>query len=332
VTQRGGKLAVSYRRSSAFLIALAIVLLAAPSVPANADDVVRVGTAQAQSLPFIPLQLGEQAGIWAKNGITLEISALRGDGQVQQAMTAGNIDFGIGSGPGLGFLVKGVPAIGIASLYGNPDDLALVLSPKLPYSRLSDLKGKRIAVTTGGSLTDWLVRQIAVSQGWDPTAITAVPLGDSRTQVAAMVRGDVDGLVAGTEVGYEMQEQGRGKVVMFFGSVVHDFMTHVMFGRSALVQSNPDLVRRFLKGWFESVAYMKTHRDEAIAVGAKFEELSPSVIAKTYDADIGQMSLTGDFSAKALKHLAVSFVQLGILQTEPDATKLVTTAFRPIKP
>ena len=55
-----------------------------------------------------------------KHGIDVEISSFGGDARVQQAMAADGIDIGLGSGPGLAFIVKGSPVKGIAAMADPP--------------------------------------------------------------------------------------------------------------------------------------------------------------------------------------------------------------------
>src|SRR4051812_31033016 len=68
---------------------------------------IRIGKAINSSFPFAGLELGAQRGIWKSVGLNAEISSFRGDGQLQQALAAGSVDFGFGSGPGMGYAVKG---------------------------------------------------------------------------------------------------------------------------------------------------------------------------------------------------------------------------------
>jgi NitT/TauT family transport system substrate-binding protein len=324
---------VPARRALALALCLAALVLAVPRVAARAADLdtVRVGKAQAISLAFLPLEIGEMAGIWPQVGIKLDIAALRGDPQVQQALTSDSIDVGLGSGPGLGFLAKGVPALGIAVLANAPFNMALVVAENSPVKKPGDLKGRRIGVSGGGSLTEWLAKQIALQQGWPASAITTVPLGDPKAYVAALKTGNVDAFVAGTEVGYDLQERGQGKVLLDFGTVVKDFHTHIIYARTDFVSSRPELVKRFLTGWFRSVAYMRTHRDETIALGAKVEGMSPEAMGLTYDATMPMMSRDGSFSQRALDHLAQSFVDLGILDQAPNPNQFITTKFIPVR-
>jgi ABC-type nitrate/sulfonate/bicarbonate transport system substrate-binding protein len=318
---------------ASFLAGGAAVTLAAavPSAVRSADlPVVRVGKAQAISATFLPLDIGEAAGIWQRTGIALEIENLRGDAQVQQGLAAGSIDVGLGSGPGLGFLAKGVPAIGIAALASEPYNMVLVVPPNSPIKSPADLRGKRIAVSGKGALTDWLAQQLGEQQKWPADAIATVPLGDPKAYVAAMKTGNVDGFVAAAELGYDLQERGEGRIVVNFGNVVHDFNTHIIFARNDFVNQHPDLVAKFLQGWFTSVAYMRGHRAEAVTIGAKIEGLSPNAMRETLDAIMRMMSKDGAFDQRSLDHLARSFVELGILEARPNPRDLITTKFVPV--
>ena len=71
----------------------------------------------------------------------------------------------------------------------------------------------------------------------------------------------------------------EGKILMNFGATVPHFITHVIFARNDFVAAHPDQVKKFLDGWFRSVAYMKTHRAQTITIAAKYEEVSEASIA-----------------------------------------------------
>ncbi len=321
------------RRATMLVLAAALVAgLAAPVRLGAADlPIVRVGKAQAVALVFIPIEVGEAAGIWKDVGIQLQTSALRGDGQVQQALTGGNIDIGLGSGPGLGFLAKGVPAIGVAAAAGPPDSMGLYVDSKSGIKTVADLKGKKIAVTTKGSLTDWLMKQLATQQGWSPDAIDTVALGDAKSMIAAMQTGEVDGECGAIELGYDLQDRKAGRVLLNFGPIIKDFHTHIIFARNDFVAQHPDLVKKFLLGWFRSVIYMKAHREQSIQIAMKAEGMDERATAQSFDAFIPMMSTDGQYDNKALDRLSKSFVELGILDTAPDMSKLITRQFVPVK-
>ena len=204
------------------ILALVTLLALAPLTPLRAQDlpVVRVGKPEAAALTFMAIEIGERAGIWKNVGINVQGEALKGDAQIHQALTAGSIDIGIGSGPGLAFLAKGVPALAIAALSGPPDQMSLIVGPNSPIKTIRDVQGKRIGVTTHGAVTEWLTQQIAVKQGWPVSSITIVPLGDAKGELAGLKTGAVDGFVSSVDVGYDLIEHHQGSILLNFGHEV----------------------------------------------------------------------------------------------------------------
>src|SRR5437660_10530769 len=148
---------------AAILLLVASVALLA--LPASAAEMLRVGKAVPEAFSFVPLDVGMRKGIFARNGLTIESIAFAGDARMQQAMAADSIDIALGSGPAMAFIVKGSPIKGIAAMAGPPLLLALVVRPDGPKT-VAEMKGKKVSVSTVGSLTYWLVRETSRPQGW----------------------------------------------------------------------------------------------------------------------------------------------------------------------
>jgi NitT/TauT family transport system substrate-binding protein len=310
--------------------ALALLLACLASQPAAALDKVKVARAVDTSFIFNMLEVGVAADMWKNEGIDATIISFNGDARMQQGFAAGEVDFGLGSGPSLAFKSKGAPATGIADLADQPDNMALIVAPSGAIKSIADLKGKNIGVSTAGSLTDWLVRELSRQQGWGPDGIHPVAMGAMRARLAAMKTGDIAGTVNTTEDGYGMEEHGEGKVLLSFGGFVPHFHTHVIFARNDLIEKNPELVRRFLRGWFKTVAYAKSHREETVKIISQTMELSVAVLGRTYDKEMEVLSDDGTFKPEALDVLRRSFVELGILDHEPPREDLYDGRFVPV--
>jgi ABC-type nitrate/sulfonate/bicarbonate transport system substrate-binding protein len=307
-------------------------LLALAAFDASAADKVRVGKAVPFAYTFTPMEVGKEAGIWAKYGIEPEISGFGGDAKMQQALTAGSIDFGLGSGPGMGFMAKGVPAKGVAAFAAEPRNISVLVPYNSPYKTLADLKGKKLGVTTVGSLTDWLVKRMAMSEGWGPAGMTSVPVGGLEPTLAALKTGQIDAAVMALEVAYNLEARKEARPLFDTGKFASDFHTHIIFARQEVIEKNPDLVQRFVNGWFATVRYMKANKEKTVQVASKTINLPPEVISRTYDYQMGMLSDDGVFNPKAIELLKTSFVEMDILKSKPEDAVLFTTKFVPAKP
>jgi NitT/TauT family transport system substrate-binding protein len=310
--------------------ALGVALAAAVTVKAFAADQVRVGKAQGFIWDFLPADVGIARGIFAKYGLDVKITALAGDGTVQQALAADSIDFGLGSGPGMAFAAKGSPALAVAALEGAPRDLCIIVAADSPIKSVADLKGKLVTVSTPDSLSDWLGKRLSIAEGWGQDGIRRLALGAAPARIAALRTKQTDADITGPEAGFLLEEKHEARILAAMDKYAPDFITHVVFARTDLIAKNPDLVRRFLKGYFASVAFMKTHKQETDAVAVSALKETPTSASKTYDYLISALSNDGTFDPKAVHVLEQSFVDMRILKTQPPDSELFTTAFVPV--
>jgi NitT/TauT family transport system substrate-binding protein len=312
---------------AAYLALAAVLLLAGNS--AAADETLRVGKAVAGPFDFVPLDVGMQQGFFKRHGLDIEEIDFDGSAKLQQGLGADAIDIGLGSGPELAFVAKGNSDVAIAAFAGPPDSQVLAVAKDGPIHAISDLRGKTIGISTVGSLTDWLVRELARQQGWGPDGITGVALGSESARTASLRTGGTDGMVTDVGSAIRLGEEGVTRMVVHFGTVAPDFIIHAIFATNKLVATRPDAARRFLAAWFETIAWMRTHKNETVAIVAPVMHQTPTIAATNYDQVMPTFSTTGAFDAKALAVLSRSFVQMNLLPAEPDMGKLYSEAFLP---
>ena len=297
--------------------------------PANATEKLRVGKAVAFAWTFTPLDIGIQTGIFAKHGLEIEASNATGDAKLQQALTADSLDVGIGSGPGMAFMAKGVPAKAVAAMAGVPRNMAVMVGYNSTAKAVDDLKGRKLGVTTVGSLTDWIGKRINALKGWGAEGITTVPIGGMPPARAAIKTGQIDGYIGALETGYALEEAKEWRVITTATPFVDDFITHVIFVREDVIAKRPETVRSFLKGWFETIAFMRSHKADTVKVAKDVMEKDEDISGRVYDELMPMFSDTGRFDKAALATLSKSYVELKLLPSEPDMSKLCTEAFLP---
>jgi ABC-type nitrate/sulfonate/bicarbonate transport system substrate-binding protein len=296
---------------------------------AQAETTVRVGQPQAGTFQFVPLQVGSETGIFKRHGIKVEVASFGGGPRVQQAIAADSIDIGLGSGPELALAAKGAPEIGVAAMADAPYAVLLAVLNDSPIKTAADLKDKTISVSSKGSLTWWLAQELSRRQGWGPDGFKIAPLGSTGAQSAALKTHQIDGMIVEANAGYRLEEEGTGRVVVQFGDIIKTFHIYVIYARKAFAAQNPDAVRAFLAGWFETIDWMRSHRTETIDILRSTAEASPVVATRDYDELIGMFNRTGRFDPKALAVLSRSFVEMGMLPQEPDIKTLITEEYLP---
>ena len=311
-------------------IGLAACLLPVLGEPSAAADVtLRVGKAIALPFDFTPLDVGMAKGFFKKHGLDIQEINFAGSAKLQQGLAADAIDIGLGSGPELAFVAKGNSDLGVAAFAGPATGLLMIVRRDAGISSPADLKGKKIGVSTVGGLTDWMVHQVSVKQGWGPDGISNTPLGADEAQVAALKTKDLDGMCIDVAGAYMLQEVGDAKIILDFGDIVPDFINHITYASNKIIAEHPDEVREFLAGWFETVAWMRKNKDETVKLAAPVMHKSEEIAGRAYDVVMPSLSDTGKFDPKAVKVLGQSFLDMKLLDKEPDMAKLYTEKFLP---
>lgn len=310
-----------------------MVLLCAGMIAADGalaqEPKLRVGKAGREAFSFVPVDIGDRLGIFKKHNVAVEISSFSGEARLQQAMAADGIDISLASGVGMAFIVKGSPAKAVAAFAGPPLLFALVVPKDSPLSSEADLKDRTVGVSGVGSVTHWLVNQIALQRGWGLGGIKVVGIGDNAARVAAVKTKSLDGSVVDIASALNFVKSGDGRILNRFGHIVKDFHLHVMFATDKAIAAKPEAVRGFVAGWFETIRFMRANKTKTVEIAGDVMGTNAELTASIYDELMGMFADHGRFDPKALAVLSKSFVDLKTLPAEPDMSKLYTEAFLP---
>lgn len=311
--------------------ALIALVLAASAPVARADVTVRAAKAVTLAFTFLPLDVALKEGLFAKYGVKVELTGFTGDAKMQQAFTAGSLDVGLGGGPAMAFAVKGSPVLAVAAFGGPPADIAVLVKDGGPINTVADLRGKTIASSTVGSLTDWLAHQIPLREGWGPDGVRVVATGAGPAMVSAILTGSVDAGMGAFESGLSLEQKHQGRPLVTMDKFEPNFITHVIFARKAFIDEHPKELEGFLKGFFAAVAYMRAHKPETLAIAAEVSHEDKAVLDKVYDVEMPMLLKDGNFDPAALKAIKQSFLDMKILSAVPSDDQILTRRFVPVK-
>jgi len=276
---------------------------------------------------------GNKLGTFQKNGLAVTVSDIV-QAKMIQAMIGGSVDIALASGATLAFAAKGAPLTGVAALSGPPSILVLVVAPKSPITSIDQLRHRTVAVSNLGSLTDWAVSQIALHEHWPSADIGRVSVGGTGARIATLRTGAADAAVVDIAAAFNLEERGEGKILVNFGDLITKFQNQIVYASNSLIKKNPDAVRAFVRGFFQTVAYARGHRDETVAFAQKQLGVTPVVATRVYTTLMpGKFfSKDGRFDPDILKAMSQGFVEMNLLKSDQDLTKYVTDKFLPKTP
>src|SRR6185437_5876740 len=132
---------------------------------AHAADKVRAGKSIGSLWAFLPLDIGMEKGLFAKYGIEVEISDLGSGAKLQQALASDSIDIGLSAGSDMMASVKGSPVLTVAAFAEEPRSVVIMVRADSPIQKPTDFKGKLVAMPSLGSVSEWLLRRMAIAEG-----------------------------------------------------------------------------------------------------------------------------------------------------------------------
>ena len=252
------------------LVILIFALAGASFAQSKPLKKIRVGVS-AVSMGNIILYVMKEARLYEKYGLDAEVITMNGSGISSKALISGGIDIA----------PIATPTVISANLAGADMQIlahtlpgvvhALMVKPEI--KKVEDLKGKKIAVSSLGSLTDFLVRYVAKKKGLNPDRdVTLIVTGGDPDRILALSSGVVDG-AALSHPAYS-RAQKLGFPMLWDSAKEMTYPWIEITTRRLLVKNDRDMVMN----------YMKTHM-EGIALFKRDRELGKRVIKKTLRVD-----------------------------------------------
>ena len=232
---------------------------AALATPAFADDTLKLAVGQRGNWDTSPAEIGQQAGIFKKQGLNLEIVYTQGGGETQQAVIAGSADIGVGVGTTglMTAFVKGAPVRPISNATTGADDLFWYVPANSPIKTPKDAAGKTISYSTTGSSTNIAVLAFIKHFGVDmkPTAVGSPPSSFTQT-----MSGQVDIGWSSAPFGLDEIKNGRIRILMRESEVpaFQNQTVRMNIANMQFITTKKPLLDKFIAAYKETLDFMYT--------------------------------------------------------------------------
>jgi NitT/TauT family transport system substrate-binding protein len=198
-------------------------------------------------------------GVFKKNGLNAEVTKLNTSSQLLAALSSGSVDIGTGTASSTAVgAMKGVDLRYIAlpaprfyvEMWGDKD----IRSPE-------DLRGRKVAVSSPGSLSDEALRTLIQDKGLGDsvkvTYLKAIP-----AEITALEQGAVDAIVTQPPNATKTGRKGFHKILDF---TEYPFASNTYTVTANFLEQNRDAVAKFVKSEVECLAILDKQRAKTIA-------------------------------------------------------------------
>src|ERR1043166_4926437 len=304
------------RNSAIALLAFVLAFHAQSSGQDKPLKKIRWGVTSLSAGNWIPW-IAKEAKLYEKNGLDVELILLRGSGQTSAAILGGSLFAAPVVLPTMMLAdLSGADLVNVAHTVPGVQSKLLV---KPDIKRAEDLKGKKLATSSLGSLGDFLFRYIIRKYGMDPNRDV---IWLSVAQPAERLQARISGSTHTPDLSYPVDAQGErmGFRVLFDArkEVVYPSMSVVTRRKS--IQEDRDTVMRMVRSHVEGIAYFKTHKDFSIKVLSKY--------LRTNDRDL----LEGSYEIFRLDFISVPYPIMKGLEATYDYVATTKPEVRGHKP
>jgi ABC-type nitrate/sulfonate/bicarbonate transport system substrate-binding protein len=227
--------------------------------------------------------IAKDAGIFAQNGLDVELLLIQSSPILAAAMVSGNVPLAVmGGAAAVASNLSGSDLVLIGSLR-KISSLAFFVTTK-DISRPEQLKGKILGIDRFGGAGDFILRLVLEKLGLNPEKdVTIRQVGQSPVRLAALQAGVIHGTtlsaedkVAADRIGLPVLVDVRKLGVEILGS---DLVATRNF-----IKAEETTVRRFMKALVEGIRYYKSHRVETMQTMARYMKVKdPALIEAGYD-------------------------------------------------
>jgi NitT/TauT family transport system substrate-binding protein len=235
---------------------------------------------------FLPLWAAQDAGIFKKHGLSVELIAVGSSTRGIAAMVSGELDILAGGGSsGVTSQLQGYTDM---ALFGNVIQsflFSVMVQPSITDA--SQLRGKRMGVTRFGGTLDFVARQYIKRQGMEPGKdVTFVQIGAMPDIVISVLTGAIESGVIGIPQNFLAKKQGLRELADLSESGSRYALAAFVAKRSFLAE-NHERVVRFIKAEVEAIHYLKTRPKEGMEILKRYTRIdAPDILKPAYDLHI----------------------------------------------
>jgi ABC-type nitrate/sulfonate/bicarbonate transport system substrate-binding protein len=221
-----------------------------------------------------PIWVAQDAGLFVKHGVTVDLKYLAATTAVQ-GMLGGGEEIGLVGNQGIDAKLEGADLIYVASglpvfvfqIYARPE-----------IKSMSDLKGKVVAVTQPAASTDYAMRIVLKKNGLEPDKdVRILYAQDINGVLASVSTGNAAAGIMSAPTSIRAKTAGL-KMLVDVTALKIPFLFTGILSSPRVVRDKSEAASRFLRGYIESLAVIRRDKETTTRAMAKFLKTSDAAV------------------------------------------------------
>jgi NitT/TauT family transport system substrate-binding protein len=293
-----------------FIALVAACMLIAASAQAPEKKKLTIAVGGKSLFYYLPLTIAERNGYFKDEGLEVEIPDFAGGAKALQALVGGSADYVSGAFEHTINMQAKKQPIRAVVLQASYSSIALIM-PKdkaAKYKSGKDLKGLKIGVTAPGSSTNMFVNNLLAKDGLKPSDVAIVGVGAGAGAVAAMDKGEIDGVSNLDPVLTQFESTGKFVAVAdsrtekgmqeFYGG---DYLASCIYANEDFIKKNPNTTQAVTNAMVRALRWLeKATPDQIMAVVPEtYMGGNRALYKEALQKNIGGYSKDGQMNLKA---------------------------------
>jgi ABC-type nitrate/sulfonate/bicarbonate transport system substrate-binding protein len=231
------------------------------------------------NVQFLPAFVALEKGFYKREGLDAELVSVRTAVTAVQALMGNQIHFILTIGPQMPAVWEGSDIVLLAQQVGRPT-FSLVVTPDI--QKISDLKGKKIGVSFGGSTFSGTKALLELNKINSEKDVQYINIPGSTPKVAAMKQGLISAALLAPPSDYVAVKAGFKRLVNL-ADVFKDTAFTGLAATGKMVKENPQFVKRMVRAVVRGVLHTRDYPEDAIQTMVKHFRMEREASTDAYD-------------------------------------------------
>lgn len=273
---------------------------------------------------YVPFFIAKDRGYYREEDLDVQLIVM-GGGIGLRALIAGNVELAATGEPAvLSAYLSGARLQILFSSYYRPL-LWLYSDPK--YKSVADLKGRKIAVSSIGSASDVLTRDVLKKRGIEGgREVTMLGLGSPEARYMALKTGNVDAAVLSEGSKFIADEAGLRELINYLKEDVF-LLSGSVGAREAFIKSDQPLIEKFLRATIKGQLYTQQNRAGTLPYVVKTLKVKDDHAQKIFDLSLPGFTRGGFVEESLQKEAFRQAVERLAIKEPPSVDRVFNYGF-----